>query len=154
MRYVINRFREPGGAAPPADAHVRDFHRTLPGYAPTPLHRRRALAQSLGITDLYVKHEGSRYDLGAFKGLGASWALHCLARQQPRSFDAVSAASEGNHGRAVAWAARLANIPCTIFLPEHVAPERIEKIKGEGATVIMVNGSYEDAVHRCDAESR
>ena len=42
MRYVINRFREPGGAAPPADAHVRDFHRTLPGYEPTPLHRRRA----------------------------------------------------------------------------------------------------------------
>lgn len=154
MRYVINRFREPGGAAPPADAHVRDFHRTLPGYAPTLLHRRRALAQSLGIADLYVKHEGSRYGLGAFKGLGASWALHCLARQQPRSFDAVSAASEGNHGRAVAWAARLANIPCTIFLPEHVARERIENIKGEGATVIMVNGSYEDAVHRCDAESR
>jgi diaminopropionate ammonia-lyase len=43
---------------------------------------------------------------------------------------------------------------CTIFLPEHVARERIENIKGEGATVIMVNGTYEDAVHRCDAESR
>jgi len=154
MRYVINRFREPGGSPPPVNARVREFHRTLPGYEPTPLHRRRALARSLGVADLYVKHEGSRFGLGAFKGLGASWALHHLAQRQPRSFDAVSAASEGNHGRAVAWAARLAGIPCTIFLPEHVARERVENIKGEGATVILVNGSYEDAVHRCDIESR
>ena len=154
MRYVINRFRVPGGVPLPADARVREFHRTLPGYEPTPLYRRGALARLLGIGELYVKHEGSRFGLGAFKGLGASWALHRLTRRQPGSFETVSAASEGNHGRAVAWAARLAGIPCTIFLPAHVARERVENIEGEGATVILMEGSYEDAVHRCDAESR
>ena len=154
MRYVINRFRAPTGVPLPADARVREFHRTLPGYEPTPLYRRGALARSLGIGELYVKHEGARFGLGAFKGLGASWALHCLTRRQPGSFETVSAASEGNHGRAVAWAARLAGIPCTIFLPAHVARERVENIRGEGASVTLVDGSYEDAVRRCDAESR
>jgi diaminopropionate ammonia-lyase len=154
MRAVINRFRQPRGTPPPAPSQVRDFHRTLPGYQPTPLVRRPGLARSLGLGELYVKHEGSRFGLGAFKGLGASWALHRLRQLQPGSLTTVSAASEGNHGRAVAWAARLAGIPCMIFLPRHVASERVENIRGEGATVILVDGTYEDAVRRCDAESR
>ena len=152
QRYVLNRFRT-SSAPSPADARVRDFHRALPGYAPTPLVRRTALAQTLGLGDLYVKYEAPRFGLGAFKGLGASWALHRLAQLQG-SPAAVSAASEGNHGRAVAWAARLQGIPCMIFLPAHVAAERVANIRGEGATVILVDGSYEDAVRRCDAESR
>ncbi len=154
MRYAINRFRAATGDVPLVPRDVRDFHRTLPGYEPTPLVSRPGLARALGIGSLYVKHEGSRFGLGAFKGLGASWALHRLTRMHPGSLGTVSAASEGNHGRAVAWAARLAGIPCMIFLPAHVARERVENIQGEGATVILVDGSYEDAVHRCDAESR
>lgn len=154
MRYILNRFR---GAPvdPPADhREIRDFHRGLPGHAPTPLVRRRFLARALGIADLYVKHEGTRFGLGAFKGLGASWALHRLTRMEPGSFGTVSAASEGNHGRAVAWAARLQGVPCTIFLPAHVAEERVANIRREGATVVRVEGRYEDAVLRCDVESR
>jgi diaminopropionate ammonia-lyase len=57
---------------PPTLAHVRDFLQTLPGYEPTPLVRRQGLAQSLGVGDLLVKHERSRFGLGTFKGLGAS----------------------------------------------------------------------------------
>jgi len=152
LRHVVNRFRERQEPSP-ADPQVRAFHRSLPGYEPTPLPRRRVLAQVLGVGDLHVKYEGPRFGLGAFKGLGASWALHRLARTQG-SPAAVSAASEGNHGRAVAWAARLQGVPCTIFLPAHVAAERVANIKGEGSTVILVDGSYEDAVRRCDAESR
>ena len=132
----------------------REWHRTLPGYAPTPLIRRPALARSLGIADLYVKYEGARFGLKAFKGLGGSWALHRLLEMRPGSFDTVSTASEGNHGRAVAWAARLMKVPCQIFLPAHVAPERIANIRGEGANVIFVEGSYEDAVRECDRVSR
>jgi diaminopropionate ammonia-lyase len=154
MRYIVNRFRAPSGQVAPPNREIRDFHRTLPGYEPTPLVRRTALARALGLGDLYVKHEGSRFGLGAFKGLGASWALHRLTRLQPGSFTTVSAASEGNHGRAVAWAARLAGIPCVIYLPSHVAPERVDNIRREGATVVQVDGTYEDAVHRCDFESR
>lgn len=153
LRGVINRFRETVPSGPPAAA-VRMFHRTLPGYAPTPLVRRPALARALGVGDLYVKHEGTRFGLGAFKGLGASWALHRLTQVRDGSFVTVSAASEGNHGRAVAWAARLLGIPCVIFLPAHVAAERVANIQREGATVVMVDGNYEAAVHRCDTESR
>ncbi len=152
QRYSLNRFRKQPAHSPP-DVRVRDFHRTLPGYAPTPLVRRTALAQALGLGDLYVKYEAPRFGLGAFKGLGASWALHRLAQVQG-SPAAVSAASEGNHGRAVAWAARLQGIPCTIFLPAHVAAERVANIRAEGATVVLVDGSYEDTVRRCDTESR
>ena len=154
MRFVTNRFRAPRGSPPLTSPAVREFHRSLPGYASTPLVRRRALAQTLGLGDLFVKYEDPRFGLGAFKGLGASWALHRLSALQASSLATVSAASEGNHGRAVAWAARLQGIPCTIFLPAHVARERVENIRREGATVMLVDGSYEDAVHHCDAESR
>ena len=153
-RYALNRYREPGALSAPLSADVRAFHRTLPGYAPTPLVRRPALAQSLGVGDLYLKYEGTRFGLKAFKGLGGSWALHRLLQLRPGTFDTVSTASEGNHGRAVAWAARLMKVPGVIFLPAHAAPERIENIRGEGATVILVDGSYEDAVRECDRVSR
>lgn len=153
MRYVINPFRE-RRVQPPVDAGIRAFHRTLPGYEPTPLVRRTLLARQLGIADLFVKHEGARFGLGAFKGLGASWALHSLMESRPGAITAVSAASEGNHGRAVAWAARLQGLPCVIFLPRHVVAERVANIRGEGARVVLVDGNYEDAVRQCDTESR
>ena len=153
-RYATNPYREPGMLLAPVPEGVRAFHRTLPGYAPTPLVRRSALARSLGIGDLYVKYEGTRFGLQAFKGLGGSWALHRLLQLRSGSFDTVSTASEGNHGRAVAWAARLMSVPCVIFLPAHAAPERIDNIRGEGATIILVEGSYEDAVRECDRVSR
>ena len=154
MRAVINRFRESGPFPLESRDAVRTFHRGLPGYQPTPLYRRTGLANQVGIRDFYLKYEGTRFGLSAFKGLGGSWALHQLLRQRPGSFDTVSTASEGNHGRAVAWAARLMKVPCVIFLPAHAAPERIENIRREGATLVMVEGTYEDAVRRCDQDSR
>ncbi|MEZ4457255.1 MAG: pyridoxal-phosphate dependent enzyme [Gemmatimonadales bacterium] len=66
----------------------------------------------------------------------------------------MATASEGNHGRSVAWAARLLGVPAVIFLPEHAAPERVANIRREGADIVLVAGNYEDAVHRCDEESR
>lgn len=152
--FAINRYRVPGILAGGGGSGVRAFHRTLPGYAATPLIRRSGLARALGIGDLYVKYEGARFGLKAFKGLGGSWALHRLLETRRGSFDTVSTASEGNHGRAVAWAARLMKVPCQIFLPAHAAPERIANIRGEGANVILVDGDYEDAVRECDRVSR
>ncbi len=154
MRFVINRFREAGPFPLPSGAPVRGFHRGLPGYAPTPLLRLTGLARSLGLADLYLKYEGPRFGLGAFKGLGGSWALHRLLEIRGGTFTTVSTASEGNHGRAVAWAARLMKVPCVIFLPARAAPERIENIRREGAELVLVDGNYEDAVRRCDVESR
>jgi diaminopropionate ammonia-lyase len=153
MRAFQNPYRIPPVDPPGVGPAARDFHRSLPGYAATPLIRRPDLARALGLGDLYVKYEGPRFGLGAFKGLGASWALHRLQALRPSGLGTVSTASEGNHGRAVAWSARLAGIPCVIFLPSHAAPERIENIRREGARVVLVDGTYEDAVRRCAEES-
>lgn len=153
-RAVVNPYREPGVFPQPSRAAIRAFHRSLPGSEPTPLVRRPDLARALGIAELLVKYEGTRFGLMAFKGLGASWALKRLRDRDPGAAITVSSASEGNHGRAVAWSARLLKLPCVIFLPEHAAPERVENIRREGARVELVPGSYEDAVRRCDEESR
>jgi diaminopropionate ammonia-lyase len=149
MRFVRNRFRDPGPFPPPSNS-AREFHRTLPGYAPTPLVDCQPLADSLGLRSLDVKDESHRFGLNAFKALGASFAMHRIAR--PATI--FSAATAGNHGRAVAWAARLLGCSAKIFVPSITIPARIENIRKEGADVQVVDGSYEDAVRRCDVQSR
>lgn len=153
MRAVVNPYRDTDFRPARAPAAVRAFHASLPGYEPTPLVRRPDLAAALGIRDCYVKYEGTRFGLMAFKGLGASWAIHRLLATASGPMT-VATASEGNHGRAVAWSARLFGLPCVIFLPAHAATERIDNIRREGARVELVEGTYEDAVQRCDDVSR
>jgi diaminopropionate ammonia-lyase len=149
MRFVENRFREAGPFPAPSTA-AREFHRGLPGYAPTPLVDCQALADTLGVRSLHVKDESHRFGLNAFKALGASFAMHRIAR--PATI--VSAATAGNHGRAVAWSARRLGCSAKIFVPSITLPARVEAIRNEGAEVRVVDGSYEDAVHLCDRESR
>lgn len=152
MRARINPFFEPGFRLPAANPAVRAFHRSLPEYAATPLHSLAELARELGLDALYVKDESWRFGLNAFKGLGASWALHRI-RAQRAGPTTVATATEGNHGRAVAWAARQLGVAAVVFIRSRAAPARIEKIRNAGATVELVEGSYEDAVRRCAAES-
>jgi diaminopropionate ammonia-lyase len=149
MRCVENRFREPGPFPAPSSA-APEFHCTLPGYAPTPLVDCQRLADSLGLRSLQVKDESHRFGLNAFKALGASFAMHRLA--SPNAI--FSAATAGNHGRAVAWSARRLRSSAKIFVPAITIPARIEAIRNEGAEVRIVDGSYEDAVRLCDRESR
>jgi diaminopropionate ammonia-lyase len=149
MRFVENRFREPRLFPPPSVA-AREFHRTLPGYAPTPLVDCQPLVDSLGLRSLHVKDESHRFGLNSFKALGASYAMHRISR--PGTI--FSAATAGNHGRAVAWSARRLNCAAMIFVPAITIPARIENIRREHADVRVVNGSYEDAVCICDEESR
>lgn len=153
-RFASNPYRETGPFPGPPRRAVRDFHRTVPGYQPTPLISRPDLARQLGVGEVLIKYEGARFGLMAFKALGASWALHRLLQDRPGGFTTVATASEGNHGRAVAWSARLLGLPCVIFLPAQAAPERVANIRNEGARVVLVDGTYEDAVRRCDEESR
>jgi len=148
----VNPFFEPGGFSPVPAGEVRAFHRSLPEYAPTPLHQCPALAESLGLGALWIKDESFRFGLNAFKGLGASWALDRLRRRGPAP-RGIAAATEGNHGRAVAWAARQLGLPAVIFIPAHAAPARVERLRTEGARVELVDGSYDDAVERCAVES-
>jgi diaminopropionate ammonia-lyase len=111
------------------------------------------LAAALGIGGLYLKDESKRFGLLAFKALGASWALHRLREQRSGAFT-VATATDGNHGRAVAWAAARLGLPAVVFIPSYSAAARVENIRNEGARVELVPGNYDDAVKRCDEESR
>lgn len=130
---------------PPAPAEVRAFHAGLPGYAPTPLTELPSLAAELGIGRLLVKDESERLGLPAFKVLGASWAVHrVLARQSGKV--TLVAATDGNHGRAVARMARLFGQNAHVFVPKGVHPAAIEAIRAEQAETTVIDGSYDDAV--------
>ncbi|HEY7832683.1 MAG TPA: diaminopropionate ammonia-lyase [Ktedonobacterales bacterium] len=146
---------------------VLAFHRRLPGYAPTPLVDAPTLAARLGVGRVWVKNESSRLGLPAFKMLGASWATYrALAARLGGSLEpwetidelrakvealepmTLAAATDGNHGRAVARMARLLGFAARIFVPAGTAAARIEGIASEGAEVAVVDGSYDDAVAR------
>jgi len=160
----VNRSRGAGPRAAADRPDPRAFHRRLPGYAPTPLHDASALAEPLGLARLSVKDESSRLGLPAFKILGASWASYRLltARlgHEPewRDLDELRAAfaplgtltlvtaTDGNHGRAVAHMAALLGYRAGIFVPSGTAAARIDAIEREGATVTVVDGTYDDAV--------
>jgi diaminopropionate ammonia-lyase len=148
MRARVNPFFESGVTPPRERSAVREFHRSLPGYAPTPLYSLSGLASALGVGALLLKDESRRFGLNAFKVLGASWALHRIMEERKGPVT-VATATDGNHGRAVAWAAARLQCPAVVFIPAHSAPARIESIRGEGARVELVEGSYDEAVRRC-----
>jgi diaminopropionate ammonia-lyase len=128
-------------------APALEFHRSLPGYAPTPLVDAPAAAQALGVERLLVKDESSRLGLPSFKILGASWAAHrALAGQTT-----LTCATDGNHGRAVARVARLLGLGAIVFVPADMVPARRAAIADEGADVRVVDGSYDEAVDRAAA---
>lgn len=151
MRARINPFLSTEVVPHPSRGPVRAFHRSLSGYAPTPLYNCRQLAAELGVGGLLIKDEGQRFGLGAFKVLGASWALHLIRQRRPGT-KTVATATDGNHGHAVAWAAAQLGISAVVFIPADAAPARIERIRGAGAQVMLVQGTYDEAVRRC-AES-
>lgn len=135
--------------APPVPEGARAFHRSLPGYAPTPLVDMPALAAELGVGRVLVKDESDRLGLPAFKVLGASWA--CRQVQQVRPGADLIAATDGNHGRAVARTAAHLAVHATVFVPAVMLPETADRIAGEGATVVRVDGDYDEAVRRAAA---
>ena len=131
-----------------ADAAL-SFHRSLPTYRVTPLHRLAALAHSVGVADLLLKDESARFGLNAFKGLGASFAVHTwLERHAPVGTVTFTTATDGNHGRAVAWSARNAGHHAVVFIPAHAREARIEAIRREGAEVVLVEEGYDAAVRK------
>ena len=123
------------------------FHRTLPGYAVTPLVDLPALAAELGVGRVLAKDESLRLGLPAFKSLGASWAIHrALRDRDDREPVTVVTATDGNHGRAVARFARLLGHRASFWIPDGVHPSAVQAIEDEGAQVTVVGGSYDEAV--------
>ncbi len=149
---------------------VFDFHRGLEGYAATPLIDSPGLASRLGVAHVWVKDESVRIGLPSFKVLGASWATaravaERLGVRTPLRVEdlrsqllsasgiSLSAATDGNHGRAVARIATLFGLPSHIYVPKGTVAARISAIEGEGAKVTIVDGTYDMTVERaaCDA---
>jgi len=180
-RFCFNPYYNPepawalGPCAGFTNPDIQKFHQSLSGYSPTPLVERPALAQKLGIRRLYIKDEAHRFGIKAFKPLGASYAIfRYLKAQWEERFDSLfgidafqdagkmerlgaktfCAATDGNHGRAVAWTARMLNQRAVIYMPENTAQARIENIENEGGKTVLVNGTFDDCVARCDADAR
>jgi len=129
------------------------YHRGLRHYKPTPLRQLDALAAELGVASLFLKDESFRFGLNAFKGLGASFAMHHWLATHEVSGDAVfTTATDGNHGRAVAWMARQLGFRAVIFMPAHSVPARVAAIQNEGAKVVLVAEGYDAAV-QCALEA-
>jgi diaminopropionate ammonia-lyase len=163
---VINRnalARVPGASATRDPLEV---HRRLPGYAPTKLVECPRLASESRVGTVWVKDESSRLGLPAFKMLGASYGVYRAVverlGQEPHWDDldelrvavakllpmTLAAATDGNHGRAVARMARHLGFDARIYVPEGTVAARIAAIESEGATVTVVPGDYDDAVRR------
>ncbi len=120
------------------------FHRSLKDYRPVSYYQLPNLAQNLGVKNIFVKDESSRFGLKAFKGLGTSYAVHQALKANPK-IQTFCTATDGNHGRALAWSAKLANKNAVIIVPKHTTEERIKAIKAENATVIGFEGNYDEA---------
>jgi diaminopropionate ammonia-lyase len=150
MRAHVNEAVRPDALPPPSD-DAGAFHASLPGYAPTPLRPLPELAAELALASVALKDESGRLGLPAFKVLGASWAVERALRERPQVRTLV-AASAGNHGRAVARVAALRGLHCRVYLPARSVAARREAIAGEGAEVVIVDGTYEEAVARAAAD--
>lgn len=119
------------------NAPALPFHRSLPGYAPTPLRELEP--------GVWLKDESDRMGLPAFKILGASWAIERSLAGRP-DVRTLVCASAGNHGRAVAHEAARRGLAARVYLPQRSARARREAIVAEGADVVVVDGGYQEAV--------
>ena len=182
---VLNRNYRPGASYGPEQqallnsetmAAVREEVSSWPGYEPTPLVRLDGRAAASGISRLWCKNEGPRFDIGSFKPTGPTYAMLTVLRGEIEKaagirdapthelldgrFAAVAsgvtvcAATSGNHGRALAWGARMFGCRCIIYMNDKVSPGREEVIASFGAEVVRVPGSFDRAVQRSfeDAE--
>ncbi len=134
-----------------------------PGYAPTPMKSLSALAEATNIASVAYKDEAGRFGLGSFKALGGAYAVLLVLKEKlggdvstgdilaGKFRDEIAAmtvcsATDGNHGRAVAWGAQRFGCRCVIYVHERVSQGRIDAIAAYGAEVRQVAGNYDDAV--------
>ena len=154
-------------------AKAQAFHRSFPQYAVTPLARLDGMADRLGLGGLYVKDESYRFGLNAFKVLGGSFAMgRYIAQELGRDVSQVDyqyltgdklkeefgqatffTATDGNHGRGVAWAANKLGQKAVVHMPKGSAKSRFDNIAREGAQVTIEEVNYDDCVRMAAAEA-
>ena len=150
-----------------------NFHKSFPQYAVTPLTRLSGLAEYLGLNRLYVKDESYRFGLNAFKVLGGSYAIaRHIAGELGRDVSQVPysvltskelrdqfgqatffTATDGNHGRGVAWAANKLGQKCVVRMPKGTTQTRLQNIARENATVTIEDLNYDDCVRMAAKEA-
>lgn len=149
---------------------VRDFHKSFPEYSVTPLAELEALARSIGVKNIYIKDESYRFGLNAFKVLGGSFAigsfiarkLGCEISELP--FERLVSdeikekigeitfvtATDGNHGRGVAWTANRLKQKSVVFMPRGTSKERLDNILSLGSDASITDMLYDDAVRHSE----
>jgi diaminopropionate ammonia-lyase len=154
-------------------AKARFFHSTFPQYSITPLAQLDGMAKYLGLGGLYVKNEAHRFGLNAFKVLGGSFAMgRYIAQQMGKDVSEMSynyltseafqkefgqatffTATDGNHGRGVAWAANKLGQKAVVHMPKGSSKARYDNIAAEGAQVTIEDVNYDDCVRMAAAEA-
>lgn len=143
---------------------VMKLHASMPHYQATPLHEMRALSNYLGVESIFVKDESTRFGLDSFKGIGTSYAmiayfadryaldLKTMDFKQIKKFIKTvpkltfATATEGNHGKGVAWAAKLLGQHAKVFMPKGAADSRLKSIQKLGAESFVTELNYDDTV--------
>lgn len=152
---------------------ARAFHQSFPQYEVTPLTELPLMADHLGLGTLFVKDESYRFGLNAFKVLGGSYSMAKYVAQKlgkdvsELTYDVFTSealrkefgqatfftATDGNHGRGVAWAAKRLGQKAVIFMPKGTTETRLKNIEKEGATVTIEELNYDDCVRKAVAEA-
>ena len=145
---------------------VKNFHQSFPQYEETPLADLKNLSKELGVGGIYVKDESYRFGLNAFKVLGGSFAMaKYLAEKLGKDISELDynklisdetkkqlgditfyTATDGNHGRGVAWTANRLKQKSVVYMPKGSSQIRLDNIKAEGSDASITDMNYDDAV--------
>ncbi|MEH6471104.1 MAG: diaminopropionate ammonia-lyase [Halopseudomonas sp.] len=153
---------------------IRDI-KTWPAYAVTPLHSLASMAETVDVASIWYKDESQRFGLKSFKALGGAYAV---ARQLQLALEqrigtrptiaellegrwktevaelVVSCATDGNHGRSVAWGAQMFGCGCVIYIHRDVSEGRKQAMEAFDAEVIRISGNYDDSVRQADLDAK
>ena len=149
---------------------IYDYHNSFPMYEKTPFIELKNLAEKVNVKNILVKDESYRFGLNAFKVLGGSFAIgKVIAKKldmdiKDLTFEKLTSkevknklgeitfitATDGNHGRGVAWAANKLNQKAIVYMPRGSAKERVENIEKEGATVKVLDANYDECVRKAN----
>ena len=160
--YVVNTLRDPSAhgdfvefLSDDACSSAYSAISQWDGYEPTDLVSLTDVAADANVAQVWFKDESSRFGLGSFKALGGSYAVSMLAAEYERSHGSldgfsVATATDGNHGRSVAWGAQRLGLECHIFIHAHVSQVRADAMAALGAHIHRVDGNYDDSLVACE----
>ena len=176
IKWVANRMPKTADASLPVMSlenvkKARAFHKSFPQYAETPLAKLDGMAKYLGLGKLFVKDESYRFGLNAFKVLGGSFAManyiaeavgkdvsecdyaYLTSDKLKQEFGQATffTATDGNHGRGVAWAANKLGQKAVVLMPKGSSKTRFDNIAKEGASVTIEDVNYDECVRRANA---